>query len=123
MPELLRDIIVRALAQAPDVEMVGTTRERPPIKAARETGADVIVVAGDAEAPSGVVESLLADCPQASVVVVVESDDDDADVITRFELWPREVDFGEPSKERLMTALRGVTPWAQRLAAPERHAP
>lgn len=122
MPQLLQDLIARALAQAPHVEVVGSAHEQPVIGLAREVEADAIVIADNPEAPSGVVDSLLAGCPQASVIVVVAAGGD-ADMLTRFELWPRSVDFGEPSKEHLLQALRNATPWAQRLAVPERLAP
>ena len=120
MPQLLRDLIVRALAQAPNINVVGTAHQQPIIRIAHETEADVIIIAESAEAHSSLVDSLLAGCPRASVVVVVDADADHADTLTRFELWPRAVDFDEPSKEHLLRALRSATPWAQRTATQER---
>jgi hypothetical protein len=113
MPQLLHDLIAQALAEASDIHVVDASAGVPVCEAARQAHADVIVVAGGAQSPTAEVASLLGECPRASVVLVVDAQD--ADAIVRYELWPRAVDVGRPpTAERLVGALRGATPWAER---------
>ena len=103
MPRLLREIIARAVAGQPDMEIVD---DLPPDdlapEALRRAGADVVISAGYHD--SATVDRLLCELPRLKVLVVSA----DGRETALHELRPTRTALGEVSPRTIVDAIRGA---------------
>jgi len=100
---MLREIIERAVAGQPDMEIVD---DLPPDgiapEALRRAGADVVISAGDHDPTA--VNGLLAELPRLKVLVVSA----DGRETSLHELRPTRTPLGEVSPQTIVDAIRGA---------------
>jgi DNA-binding NarL/FixJ family response regulator len=105
MPRLLRDLIERAVANHPELTVVGTEPDVDAFgRAAAEVGAEFVIVGLEGgELPPGA-NSFLAERASAKVLGV-EADDGTAFL---YELRPRRVPIGAVTPDELAGAIRAA---------------
>lgn len=103
MPRILREIIERAVAGQPDMEIVDDLSPNAlAADALRGTGADVVISAGGHDAAA--VDGVLAELPRLKVLVV-SADGRHTELV---ELRPTRTPLGELSPQTIVEAIRGA---------------
>jgi hypothetical protein len=96
MPEMLRDIVARILAEQPDMEIVGGTEAMGSL---RDVGADVVVIGHD---DPTLATRLVTDRPCLKVLAVTA----DGRESCGYELRPQRAQLGEISPQGLVDEIR-----------------
>ena len=99
---MLREIIERAVAGQPDMEIVDLPPDGIAPEALRRAGADVVISAGPHD--SAAVDRLLCELPRLKVFVVSA----DGRETALHELRPHRLDLGEASPQTIVDAIRGA---------------
>lgn len=99
MPRMLRDVVMDALSQADDVELVGEVDGPGARKALKEDGIDFVITGRD---DARLATDLLAASPRLKVLAMI----DDGRESALYELRPERVALGELSGRRLVTIVR-----------------
>ena len=102
-PRIMREVMREVIERQPDMEVVGETLDSLGVLlAAKETEADVVVIAlRDSEEP-GLVSHLLAECPRVTVLVL-PSQGDTAFIV---QMCPWRKEIVDPSDANILSALR-----------------
>jgi DNA-binding NarL/FixJ family response regulator len=102
-PRIMREVMRQLIKRQPDMEIVGEVLDLSTlIRAAKETAADVIIVALEALVALGLGSQLRTECP--NVIVLVLASQGDAAFIEQACLGRREI--AEPSEANILSALR-----------------
>ncbi|MDB4881900.1 MAG: hypothetical protein JWL95_666 [Gemmatimonadetes bacterium] len=100
---MLRELIDGAIAEAPDMDVVGTVDEREQVSSSLErTDADVLIVGVPDDGVSATIESLLYRRPRLTLLTIGANGRSTA----LHELRPHTVSLGDVSPRGLLDAIR-----------------
>lgn len=102
LPEMLRDVIARAVAQEPDLELVDLPESAHPFELAQNEHVDVIVTAAQRDQPVDETAKLLEQNPRLRVFCLAP----DGRSSWRRELRLNTLQLGEISPQELLAMIR-----------------
>jgi DNA-binding NarL/FixJ family response regulator len=101
-PTMLRDILVQAISNQPDMEVIPEPVVSTQAPAAQELSPHVVVVGVSDIDPGEDARALLVRWPGSHVLIITAR----GHKVLRYELLPRGVDLGEMSPDQLVQAIR-----------------
>jgi chemotaxis response regulator CheB len=102
-PRIMREVMSELIRRQPDMEIVEEVLDLSAlVRTAKETAADVIIVAVEDSAALGLSSQLLAECPD--VIILALASQGNAAFIEQVCLGRREI--AEPSEANILSALR-----------------
>jgi DNA-binding NarL/FixJ family response regulator len=102
-PRIMREVMRQLIKRQPDMEIVGEVLDLSAlVRTAKETAADVIIVALEDSVALGLGSQLFAECP--SVIILALASKGDAAFIEQVCHGRREI--AEPSEANILSALR-----------------